>query len=153
MASLVASPQHEQLRAILVAFVQPWRKLTIAVDGRDGSGKSTLARYLAWQLQMPCIESDFCLSQGCSRPSWDSTLLSRLVAHRHELDRPVIVEGIFVLRNLESIGVEADFVVHVSNPALPGTEEWAGEFANYEGRYYPRQDHFAHIVTPAEIEI
>ena len=145
----VASQEHEQLVARLRAFVVPWRKLTIAVDGRDGSGKSTIARFLAWQLGMPVVETDFALTDAEPTPQWDVALIARLVAHRHDCDRPVLVEGIFVLENLVRIGAPADFVVRVSNPEHDGTHAWAEAFAAYEASYYPCTAPSFQIITPA----
>lgn len=148
MSELVINSQHHDALSILRALVQPWRRLTIAVDGRDNAGKSCLARYLSWQLQMPCIETDFCLASGSDQPSWDTDLLSRLLAHRHELDRPVIIEGIFVLRTLRLIDIEPDFVVNVRHPTFRGSDKWQQEFTTYESEYYPRVSNSFEVLTP-----
>ena len=55
---MITTSAHEELLSELEKFVLPWRKLTIAVDGITGSGKSCLSRYLAWQLDMPAIDTD-----------------------------------------------------------------------------------------------
>ena len=148
MPDLIASPEHAATLATLRTFVQPWRKLTVAVDGRDHAGKSSLARYLSWQLQMPCIETDFCLRKDGEQPCWDTDLLKRLVEHRHELNRPVIVEGVFVLRNLRTLGIEPDYVVHVRNPNHSGSDIWQAAFTAYESEHYPRGSNTLSIVTP-----
>lgn len=115
----------------------PWRKLTIAVDGVDGAGKSPFARFLSWQTGMPCIEMDVLFDPNASDPIPNPTLLSRLVAARHERDRPVIVEGLFVLKSLASAGVAADILIRVSATGRQGSHTWAGLFAAYR-QSHPR---------------
>ena len=148
MSAPVVSSEQDRLVASLRILVQPWRKLTIAIDGRDHTGKSTLARYLAWQLDMPLVETDFALVASGSLPRWDTQLISRLLAHRHSNDRPVLVEGVFLLQNLAQVGIAADFVVRVTHPSERGSLTWAEAFADYETKYYPCSAPSIEFVTP-----
>lgn len=115
----------------------PWRKMIIAIDGVDHAGKSSLARFLAWQCEMPAIETDFTLTKGI-KSSWgscipapvhDTSLLKTLIEHRHKLNRPVLVEGVFVLQQLEAINFEPDLLIEIQAIGVKGT--WEKKFAEY----------------------
>lgn len=126
-------PAPEFLAALqwLQPQLVPWRKLTIAVDGVDGVGKSPLARFLSWQTGMPSIETDVLFQPNANEPIPDTKLLSRLVATRHEHDRPVIVEGVFVLESLARAGVAVDILIRVSAASHQGSHSWASRFERY----------------------
>lgn len=109
-------PGADGLLTHLRAFCLPWRALTIAIDGRNGAGKTSLARYLAWQLGMPVLETDLWLS-STSPVIHRIDELGKLVQSRHERDRPVIIEGVVMLRTLEALGVQPDYFVFVTNEA------------------------------------
>lgn len=128
--------EYQAVVAWLLPQLLPWRKMTIAVDGVDHAGKSSLARFLAWQVQMPVIETDFTLVKGNSQPAHDPHLLRKLVEHRHKLNRPVLVEGVFVLRQLEAIGVNPELLVEMRAVGRDGGT-WEQEFAEYR-KAYPR---------------
>ncbi len=115
------SDDHEKLISELKGKIYPWRKYLIAVDGITGSGKSGLSRYLAWQLNMPTIETDM-LREISGEPSvYRLAELNDLIQARHKLDRPVIVEGIFLLNTLSELGIEPDYIIYVKNSdASPG---------------------------------
>lgn len=126
---------HIELLSKLKPYVNPWRKLTIAIDGVDGSGKSTLARFLAWQLGMPAIETDLFLIADSREPTLDLALLRCLVEFRHRRDRPVIVEGIFILRTLGQLAIVPDFVIRVESAGCDGSYSWMQQFRTYEEEY------------------
>ena len=126
---------HTELLSKLQSYVVPWRKTTIAVDGLDGSGKSTLARFLAWQLGMPAIETDLCLIKESQGPTLDLRILRTLVESRYRCNRPVIVEGIFILRTLDELGIVPDFLIRVESPGRDGSFTWASQFEEYAEKY------------------
>ena len=109
------SAAQEELRATLNAFVNPWRKLTIAVDGIPGVGKSTLGRYLAWQLEIPLVETDLFRIMEEEPPAYRYSELAEVIRSRHELDRPIIIEGVFALHILNALGIEPDYLAYVEN--------------------------------------
>lgn len=127
--------EYAALAESLLPQMLPWRCLTIAIDGVDGSGKSSLARFLAWQLEMPVIETDFFLRQGSATPIHDTLPLRQLVERRHLANQPVIVEGVLVLRQLASIGVSPEILVRVQCTQRPGSHSWQQEFARYLSEY------------------
>ena len=132
---MTPTPLHEALLAAIRPYLLPWRKFTIAVDGVDGSGKSTLARYLAWQLGMPAIETDMFLRGSGDPCDHDIERLSSLIDSRHALNRPVIVEGVFVLDTLQRVGIEADFVIGVVATGRDGSFTWGSNFRAYHAKY------------------
>lgn len=107
------SSDQESLISKLKPLLLPWRKMTIAIDGVDGSGKSTLSRFLAWQLGMPAIETDTIIPIDSEEPKPESRLLNLLINSRHERNRPLIVEGVFVLCSLGEIGVIPEILIRV----------------------------------------
>lgn len=107
-------PGAEDLLTHLRSFCLPWRALTIAIDGRNGAGKTSVARYLAWQLAMPVLETDLWLS-STSPVTHRVGELKKLIQSRHRQDRPVIIEGVMMLRTLELISVKPDYFVFVTN--------------------------------------
>lgn len=131
----------------LLPQLLPWRTMTIAIDGVDHAGKSSLGRFLAWQCDMPVIETDFTLIKGPEPaadtgipvPVHDGPLLRRLIERRHKLNRPVLVEGVFVLRQLEAAGITPDLLIEMRAPGVAGT--WRREFAAYVQAY-------ARTITP-----
>lgn len=112
---MITTSGHEELLSELEKLVLPWRKLTIAVDGITGSGKSCLSRYLAWQLDIPAIDTDMFRIRSDEQPSYRYSELENLIQARHEMNRPVILEGIFMCHTLEQLGIEADFLIYVEN--------------------------------------
>ena len=109
--------------------------MTIAIDGVDHSGKSTLARFLAWQLGMPAIETDLALVQSNGPPAHDIALVKRLVNMRHGMNRPVIVEGVFVLAVLEQSGIRPEIAIRAESRSHPRAGSWPEAFAEYSARH------------------
>ena len=135
MSVLPASALHLELLEFLRPKLQPWRAMTIAVDGVDHAGKSSLARYLAWQLGMPQLETDLFLTNGKEPYTCDANLLKKFIAMRHNMNRPVIVEGVFVLHTLLEAGIDPDLVVRVESHSQPTSGTWPKEVAKYEENF------------------
>jgi hypothetical protein len=114
---IIEAEEHKTIVAILRDRICPdWRKFTIVVDGIAGVGKSGLGRYLAWKLDMPCIETDmYRIEQGVTHPRYRISELKTVIKSRHDLNLPVILEGDFILRTMEQIGIEPDFLIYVKN--------------------------------------
>lgn len=133
---LVTSDQ-EQLAAALAGDCQSWRAMIIGIDGRDGEGKSRLARFLAWRLEMPCLETDTFLQTGTGTYSLRIDDLRRAIRTRLDLKRPVIVEGVFLLRTLQLIGESVDRLVYVNKEPANDTSGFEIELANYRSTFRP----------------
>ena len=71
--------------------------LLIGIDGADGMGKSSLASWLAWQLGMPTVHLDFYLIHNSEPLAWMVHEIDRLIGHRIDGERPMIIEGTFLL--------------------------------------------------------
>jgi hypothetical protein len=131
MKPLLITAEYEAVASWLRNQVVPWRRMTIAIDGVDHAGKSSLSRFLAWQLGMPAIESDFALKPDSPSPAHNADLLGRLIRHRHELDRPALVEGVFVLRALHELQIDPEIVVGVRAKGRTGSHVWQSAFRRY----------------------
>ena len=137
-ALAIETDQHRELISKLKADLCPWRKLTIAIDGRDNVGKSSLGRYLAWQLGLPVIELDLLVHSRRESIEYDTYALGRLVSARHDRDRPVIVEGVLVLRALAQIDVVPEALIYVRAEGQEGNETWRNLFDQYEMEFASR---------------
>jgi hypothetical protein len=104
-------------------FILPWRALTIGIDGRPGAGKSELGRLLAWQLDVPLIETDLWMFPSLDPVRYRYAQIRTLAARRHKLKRPVIVEGIKLLETLRRIKIECDFLIWVQNSHVDPEDE------------------------------
>jgi hypothetical protein len=125
----------QNLTSQLRPKTQPWRNMTIAIDGIDHSGKSTLARYLAWQLGMPAIETDLMIIEDSKSISRDVPIIERLIKMRHDMNRPVIVEGVFVLKIFNQLGFQPDVLIRTECQSNPRQGAWPVEFSEYNTSY------------------
>jgi hypothetical protein len=110
----------------------------VAIGGDPGSGKTPLGRYLAWQFNVSLIETDLFLNDGQGKIVYRNDEIARVISKRLEIPRPVIVEGVMVLRLLADLGRPADFTIYVSNENAPETS-LADEIAAYEAEHTPLQ--------------
>jgi hypothetical protein len=140
------SPKHREVRDAVWNAIPSWSRYIIAVDGRDGAGKSSVARYLAWQLGMPAIELHTFLDTSREDFALREEDLLRVLRSRLKRDRPIIVEGVFVLRALSQLSLKPDFLVVVKRRGHAGSHRFAKEFAAYESDYAPKKHcHFEFI--------
>src|SRR5262245_28046288 len=114
---LIAPPSYVALRNKIreaLGFPNERKPLLLGIDGADGSGKSSLAAWLSWQLEMPAIHLDIYIVPESSPLSWRLDDLARALAGAQlHLKRPAIVEGVFLLRALQSLDRAPDFHVFV----------------------------------------
>jgi uridine kinase len=111
-----ASKSYRSLRTSIrraLGFPQERRPLLIAIDGLDGAGKSSLAAWLSWQLEMPAVHLDLYIVRDSNPLEFRSNDLAKVLDARTNLNRPVIVEGILILKALSEIGRTPDFLVFV----------------------------------------
>ena len=132
--------QHKDLVVAAWGELGTWRDFLVGIDGRDNSGKSTLARFLAWQMDMPAIETDLFLvpnEDGLIR--YRNADLKRLIEARLNKGWPVIVEGPFLLMNLDKLGFTPNYLICMENQSYKGSDTWQDAFASYENDYAPRE--------------
>lgn len=132
---MTLTEQHIALAADIKKALGGWRKFTIAIDGVDGSGKSTLGRILSLHLDMPLIETDMLLDGDRPGFNYRGQDLLRLIDARHRHNRPVIIEGVCILKILGELGVTHDYLVDVERENHFGTHAFQEMFASYESRY------------------
>jgi adenylate kinase family enzyme len=109
----------------------------IAIDGRDGVGKTTLGRFLAWYFNVSLIETDLFLKLNKGL-SYHTEEIQRLVARRLAIPRPVIIEGVIVLKTLELIDRKPDLLIYVTNSKQSSSDEFADLFLDYERTFTPQ---------------
>ena len=131
--------QHSDLIKALKGIIYPWRKYTIAVDGFPGTGKSNLARYLALELDMPSIDSDMFRIRSNEQPSYRYAELGNVIQSRHELDRPVILEGVFLLDTLSKLNLGVDYLIYVKNIEAEAGLKLKESLPEYTAKFNPEE--------------
>ncbi|MGU3544510.1 hypothetical protein [Methylobacterium sp. A52T] len=91
------------------------KRCLIGIDGLDGAGKSSLGAWLAWQLGTPCIFLDDYRVRRKPPRSWRVEAINRLLNARFELNRPVVIESVFLLEALRQLGREPDLLIYVES--------------------------------------
>ncbi len=109
----------------------------VAIDGRCLAGKSTLGRFLAWYFNSTLIETDLFLKESGGL-TYDIAEIARIIDRRLAKPRPVFVEGIAILRLLQSIGHKPDLLVYVTNLTSPGSDCLDEVLSEYEAEFAPR---------------
>ena len=89
---------------------------------------------------MPCIETDLFVKKKSQRPDYRETELKRVIETRLKLDRPVIVEGIFLLRTLDGLELKPDYLIYAVNEEHEGSGTRREEYLAYENEYKPRNE-------------
>ena len=135
--------QHEQLLTEVNKALGTQRSFFIGIDGRENQGKSTIGRFLALHMGMPTIQTDLFLKPENQQSSKNETEyldaeLKRVIETRLKLDRPVIVEGIFLLRTLDGLGLNPDYLIYAVNEEHEGSGTRREEFLAYENEYKPK---------------
>jgi uridine kinase len=130
---LIAPDSYLEARALIRKALDFPRRLPllIGIDGVDGAGKSSLAAWLSWQLQMTALSLDVYLIRDSDPITWRFEDLTRAVegAQHDPPTRPVIVEGIALLRVLKTIGRLADFKVYVEKDEhTPGMRDYLNSY-------------------------
>ena len=115
----------------------PWRAMIIGVDGRDGEGKSTFARYRAWRLEMPCIDLDMFLNTGKGEYDLRFDDLSRAICTGLNLNRPVLVEGIFLLQMLRELNFPTEILVYAKKRPPNLTSTFEAKLRDYRHPFKP----------------
>ena len=120
----------------------------IAIDGRDGVGKTSLGRFLACYFSVSLVETDLFLRRR-PRLTYCKSHIQRIIDARLAKPRPVIVEGILVLKTLQSISRKPDILIYVTNTSFSGSECFAKDFSDYETTFSPQSVASIRVVMPS----
>ncbi|EGQ7704118.1 TPA: hypothetical protein PMB55_003663 [Vibrio cholerae] len=97
---------------------------TIWIDGKDGSGKSYLAKQLGEQLEISVVSvDDFLVRQQGTYVS--SVKFEQLRDTINQARKPVIIEGVCLLKVRENLGIEGGLDIYVKRMSPMGY--WADE--------------------------
>jgi hypothetical protein len=110
----------------------------VGIDGRDVSGKTTLGRYLAWHFNVSLIETDLFLVKNRRGPKYKHKEINRIISERLSIPRPVIIEGIALLRLFKNLKREPDFLVVACNKNFDGSDTLSQMLHVYEKAYCPK---------------
>lgn len=130
-------PQYKEVITALTPVLYDLPGKLIAIDGQSGVGKTTLARYLAWQFNISLVESDLFLIPNQGKLVYLNDSLKHVITRRLDKPRPVIVEGVAVLRLLQDLAVKPNYVIYVSSSDAPESRSLKDEIASYEAEFKP----------------
>lgn len=82
-----------------------------------------MGRLLAWQLNMPVIETDLWMFRSLGPVRYRYREIRALLLRRYKLKRPIIVEGVKLLETLGKIQVECDFLIWIQNAHVDPEDE------------------------------
>jgi len=142
--------EHRKVRGDIQAALGSWRRFLIAVDGVDAAGKTNLARYLGWQLGMPTVETDLFLDTGRGGLNYRIEELNAILQRRLSRDRPVIVEGVRILRLLRQLGLTHDHLVWVEQEGHEASHSLGNDLATYDREFTPRSRANSIFTRPAD---
>lgn len=133
-------PQYAEVVQALTPVLYDLPGKLIAIDGRPGVGKTTMARFLAWRFNVTLLETDLFMIRRQGRLIHHEDQVTRIIDGRLNRPRPIIVDGVNILRLLGAIQRPADFLIHVSNASLSAADllNLRSEVEAYEAQFIPR---------------
>jgi hypothetical protein len=143
---LIAPPAYLEARAVIrqaLGFPNQRKALLIGIDGIDGAGKSSLAAWLSWQLEMPVVHLDLYVIRDSKPLLWRADEIARVLEGQRLLQRPIVVEGVLLLRALETIGLSPDLHLFVEKNGR--SSDLCEQLAPYLDAYQPASK-AAHVV-------
>ena len=132
----IRPPEYDHVVEALTPVLHELPGKIVAIDGRDGVGKTSLGRYLAWYFNVTLIETDLFLQEG-KKLTYRCEEVCRIITARLEKPRPVIVEGVAVMRLLSKMAHKLDFLIYVRNLEFNGSEVLAQQLIQYEREFAP----------------
>ncbi|MFO6419968.1 hypothetical protein ACLBKS_07175 [Hylemonella sp. W303a] len=115
----------------------------VSIDGADGSGKTTLGRFLAWYFNVTLLESDNFILEGKGL-IYDVDTVRALIRRRLKKPRPILIEGVVVLRLLSEVGYQSDFHIHLQKDSGSSSEFLADALEQYQREFRPSER--AHLI-------
>lgn len=110
----------------------------VSIDGADGSGKTTLGRFLAWYFNVTLLESDNFILEGHGL-IYDVDTVSAIIRRRLKKPRPILIEGVVVLRLLAEAGYQSDFHIHLQKKNGASSQFLAGVLEQYQSEFRPSE--------------
>ncbi|HLS55397.1 MAG TPA: hypothetical protein VK052_04945 [Zeimonas sp.] len=132
-------PGYDEVVSALVPVLDGLPPRVVGIDGRDGVGKTTLGRYLAWHFNISLIETDLFLNRHQGRLDYRDDEIARLIRARLDLSRPVVVDGVCLLKLLGRLEIEPAFTVYVcARHEEDDDRTLAFDFPSYKRDFTPR---------------
>jgi hypothetical protein len=133
-------PEYQQVVEALIPVLYNLPAKIVAIDGLNGTGKTTLGRFLAHKFNCTLIETDLFMV----RPALDYRFeeMKKIVNGRLERQRPIFIEGVAVLRTLETMNHKPHFHIYWENVdpndlGIDRGDELGSELKNYNQEYSP----------------
>jgi recombinational DNA repair protein (RecF pathway) len=95
---------------------------------------------LSWQTEISIIEADLFLNLEEQGFVYRYDDLKRVIHFRHKQNRPIIIEGIFLLQLLAEVGIEPDYLIYVEKADHNASFTLREDFVQYQKRYRPKEN-------------
>lgn len=139
----ILRPQYADVVRALSPILYNLPPKIIAIDGWPGVGKTTLGRFLSWRFNVALLETDLFLILGQGKLVYLDDEIVRIIDRRiknySEDGRPIIVDGLAILRLLSKLQREPDFMVYVSNTLVEEAGNLAREVTAYDREFRPKE--------------
>ncbi len=136
-------PQYAEVVRLLAPVLCNLPPKIVAIDGWPGVGKTTLGRFLAWRFNVTLLETDLFMIPRQGKLVYHTEEITRIIdtrlRDRTDNGRPIIVEGVAVLRLLAGLQHEPDFMVYVTNTLVVDAGNLKREVTAYDKQFRPRE--------------
>jgi hypothetical protein len=92
---------------------------------------------LAWEFNISLVETDLFLIPNQGKLVYLNDAITHVIKSRLEIPRPVVVEGVAILRLLQSLAFRPDYVIYVSSSDSPESRSLKKELAAYDVDFRP----------------
>ena len=106
-------PEYHAAERALISILHNLPSKIVAIDGLNGTGKTTLARYLAYKFNCSLLETDLFMISPAVNYHFDE--MSRIIEYCRKRKRPIIVEGVAILRTLKTMGLSPAYHIYWEN--------------------------------------
>ena|SRR5215211_1057977 len=139
-----ALPEYADVLNALTPVLYDLPGKIVAIDGRPSSGKTSLGRFLAWRFNITLLETDHFLKIGQGKLIYFEDQVARIIDGRikRTSPRPVLVEGVTVLRLLHNLKRLPDYVIYVSSTIEKQPDDleegFEADLLEYEEKFAPK---------------